>query len=94
MDLAEQGAMSPAFPHTADWIGFVGGLFPFLFSHREGNVDWVAIAGGTAALVAALFGLAVLKRTPREMRSKRIVATVLLFMLGVLQFGLRGFGLL
>src|SRR5687768_11255278 len=100
MDQAEQGAMAPAFPHTADWIGIVGGVFPFAFRYRDvsatngmsvSDQDWVAIAGGTVALGAALFTIALLKRTPPELRSKRIASTAVLFVLGVFQLVLRGF---
>lgn len=103
MDDAESGAMAPAFPHTADWVGFVGGLFPFVFSYREthhvngavvSSLDWVAIAGGTVALGASLFTLALLKRTPDESRTKRLGATLALSGLALQQLVFRGFGFL
>ncbi|MDQ3033296.1 MAG: hypothetical protein M3Y87_12830 [Myxococcota bacterium] len=103
MDDAEQAAMAPAFPHTADWIGFVGGLFPFVFSYREthsingevvSSIDWVAIAGGGAALVAAIFTLALFRRTPTESRTKRVAATLALAGLALVQLVFRGFGFL
>ena len=103
MDDAEQAAMAPAFPHTADWIGFVGGLFPFVFSYREthevngqvvSSIDWVAIAGGSCALAAAVFTLALFRRTPSESRNKRVAATLALSGLALVQLVLRGFGVL
>ncbi|WP_157069755.1 hypothetical protein [Sandaracinus amylolyticus] len=95
MDDAESGAMAPAFPHTADWIGAVGAIFPFFFSYRPGGVpDWVAIAGGFVALVAGAFTVSLLKRTPPALRTPRIVATIALLTIGSLQLVLRGFGLI
>lgn len=103
MDEAEQGAMPPAFPHTADWVGVVGGLFPFLFTYHEvrevngvvvSYVDYVAIVGGIVALAAGAMTIPVLRRTPAETRAKRIAATGVLFALAFVQLALRGFGLI
>ena len=92
---AESGAMAPAFPHTADWIGAVGAIFPFFFRYApEGVPDWVALAGGMVALVAGAFSVSLLKRTPPGLRTARIVATIALLTIGSMQLVLRGFGLI
>jgi hypothetical protein len=96
MEDAESGAVQAPLPHTADWIGVVGGLFPFLFSWRAAPgvpPDWVAVVGGVVALTAGAFTTALLRRTPPEQRTARIAMTSLLLAVGVVQLVVRGFGL-
>lgn len=94
MDTAESGAMAPVFPHTADWIGAVGIVFPLFFTDRaNGAADWVAMVGGLTAVICGAFTISLLKRTPPEQRTVRIAATSVLLVVGSLQLVLRGFGL-
>ncbi len=98
MDESSDDFVAASVPHALDYVGAIGALVPLFVSFSSSSTttvngevvasrhqDYVALGGGSLALVCGLATLTLLGSTLSSDKPKRYLATAVLLLLGAHQ---------